>query len=123
MNRQQYLERSRQLCNLVNNRRAQFNREPLREKDIMRVIRMTMGPEPALEYDFALGRPIGFSPIELTKSSRFVIKDWPKVWASKCAHRWQNVPGVGLIPAGSAQLDVPQVRESLVNAAAVLVPI
>lgn len=50
MTRAQYTARARQLCVLVNARRARAGREPLREQHIMRVIRLALGPAPAAVY-------------------------------------------------------------------------
>lgn len=103
MTRQQHAERYRQLCNLVNNRRVQLGREPLRDQIIMRAVRLVMGAEP--KERFMPGkpnkprkqRPTTVLP-QQPRDSCFV-KDWPKVWAVRWAHKWQRVPGIGYIPA------------------------
>ena len=50
MTRAQYAARARTLCYLVNSRRMQGGKEPLRQQAIMRVVRLAVGPEPALSY-------------------------------------------------------------------------
>jgi hypothetical protein len=52
VNRDQYTELSRQLCNLVNSRRIQVGKEPLREKHIMRAVRLVIGPLPRERYPY-----------------------------------------------------------------------
>lgn len=47
----QYTERARQLVNLVNNRRAQLGRLPLREAHIMRAVRLVLGVEPEIPWN------------------------------------------------------------------------
>jgi hypothetical protein len=48
--RAEYATRTRQLCAAVNARRICRGKEPLREQHIMRVIRLALGPAPALFY-------------------------------------------------------------------------
>jgi hypothetical protein len=50
MTRLQYLESTRQLCNLVNVRRIQIGKFPLQHARIMRTVRRVLGPEPPLMY-------------------------------------------------------------------------
>jgi hypothetical protein len=50
MTRAQYAARARQLCRLVNERRVHNGKEPLRELHLMRVVRLAVGPAPALAY-------------------------------------------------------------------------
>lgn len=49
MTREEYAERARQLCNLVNNRRVQVGKEPLSAQHIQRALRLvdSTGPAPA----------------------------------------------------------------------------
>ena len=50
LTRAQYSQRAHQLCTLVNARRMQSGKEPLRAQHIMRVVRLAVGPAPALAY-------------------------------------------------------------------------
>lgn len=48
----EYQNQARSLCNLVNNRRAQLSKEPLRVDHIMRAVRFVLGPPPRVEYPY-----------------------------------------------------------------------
>jgi hypothetical protein len=52
MTREEHIVLSRQLVNLVNNRRYQVGVEPLREAHIMRAVRYILGPEPKMAFPF-----------------------------------------------------------------------
>jgi hypothetical protein len=91
--RDQYIERARQLCNLVNVRRTQIAREPLRHQHIMRAVRLVLGTEPASRVPWGLRRYVP-SGIEIDHAK---VNAWEKTWLEKYSHRWKKT-AKGLVP-------------------------